>query len=130
MSLNDPLANSLSHLLNCEKKGKKECIIKVSSKQIKLLLSLLKEKNYIENFEEIKTNQGEKIKVTLAGNINKCGAIKPRFPVKKDGYSKFEKRYLPARDFGLLFVSTSKGLMTHHQAIEKKLGGSLIGYCY
>ena len=60
----------------------------------------------------------------------KCGAIKPNFSVKKDGFEKFEKRYLPAKDFGVLIVSTSQGIMTHVEAKEKKLGGKLIAYVY
>ena len=64
------------------------------------------------------------------GNLNKCGAIKPRYSVRKDGFEKFEKRYLPAKDFGIIFVSTPKGIMTHNGAKKKGLGGKLIAYCY
>lgn len=130
MSLNDPLANALSHILNCERKGKSECIIKNASKLIKQVLTLLKERNYVGEFKNTKTNQGEYITLALLGAVNKCGAIKPRFAVKKDDYMKFEKRYLPARGFGLLIVSTNKGIIAHQEAIEKKLGGRLIAYCY
>ena len=66
----------------------------------------------------------------MAGSINKCGVIKPRFSVKKNEYEKFEKRYLPAHGFGIIIVSTPKGLMMHDEAIEKGLGGKLIAYCY
>ena len=130
MSLNDPLANVLSHILNSEKKGKQECLIKDVSNQIKKILELLKDKGYVGEFEIAKTNQGEYIKLKLLGAINKCGTIKPRFAVKKEDYPKFEKRYLPARDFGFLIVSTNKGIMSHYQALEKGLGGRLIAYCY
>jgi len=130
MSLNDPLANALSHILNSEKRGKQECMIENTSSSIKILLELLREKGYLGDIESIETNQGEHLKIQLVGAINKCGAIKPRFAVKKDNYSKFEKRYLPARDFGFLIVSTNQGLMTHQDALEKGLGGKLIAYCY
>jgi len=40
------------------------------------------------------------------------------------------KRFLPARDIGILIISTSKGLMTHKEAMEKGAGGSLIAYCF
>jgi len=68
--------------------------------------------------------------LNLTGNINKCGAIKPRFPVTIMDYEKFERRYLPAKNFGILMVSTSKGIMTHEEAKKKGLGGVLIAYCY
>ncbi len=66
----------------------------------------------------------------LLGKVNKCGAIKPRFSVKKGGFEKFEKRYLPAKNFGMIIVSTSKGLMMHDEAKKKGLGGRLISYVY
>ena len=66
----------------------------------------------------------------MLGTINKCGVIKPRLGVKKNNFEKFEKRYLPSKDFGFLIVSTSKGLMVHNEAKEKGVGGNLIAYCY
>jgi len=31
---------------------------------------------------------------------------------------------------GILIVSTSKGIMTHHEAQEMGVGGVLVGYVY
>lgn len=128
--LNDTLANALSAILNMERVGKKECAIMPSSKIIKIILKIMNENNYIGSFEEIVTKKGNLLKVNLLGNINKCGAIKPRFSVKKNEYEKFEKRYLPAKDFGIIFVSTPKGIMTHSEAKKKSIGGKLLAYCY
>ena len=66
----------------------------------------------------------------LKGNINKCGVIKPRHAVKKDEFEKFEKRYLPAKNFGILIVTTPKGIMTHYEAKELGIGGRLLAYMY
>lgn len=130
MSLNDPLSNILSQISAYEKVGKKELVTLNNSKIIKKVLSIMQEHKYIGGFEEVKDSKGNMLKVYLLGNINKTGAIKPRFSVKRDGYEKFEKRYLPARDFGILIVSTSQGLMTQIEAKKKGLGGRLISYCY
>ena len=128
--LNDTLATALSAILNLEKIGKKECVIRPSSKIIKTVLKIMNENNYIGSFNEVVMQKGNMLKVNLLGNINKCGAIKPRYSVKKDGYEKFEKRYLPAKDFGIIFVSTPKGIMSHIEAKKKNMGGRLIAYCY
>ncbi len=128
--LNDTLANVLSAVLNSEKIGKKECFIKPSSKIIKAALKIMNENNYIGSFNETVNTKGNLLKINLLGNINKCGAIKPRYSVKKDGYEKFEKRYLPAKDFGVIIVSTQKGIMTHTEAKKKGTGGKLLAYCY
>ena len=128
--MNDPLANVLSHVLNSERLGKADCIAKPVSKLILNVLKLLQEKQYIGDYSIIEDGKGNMIKINLVGKINKCGVIKPKFAVKKDNYIKFEKRFLPARDFGVLIVSTPKGLMTHNEATEKGFGGRLIAYCY
>ena len=68
--------------------------------------------------------------VELEGNINKCGVIKPRHAVKKDEFEKFEKRFLPAKNFGILIVTTPEGIITHYEAKERGIGGRLLAYMY
>ena len=128
--MNDPLASTLSSILNAEKVGKKICVVKPASNVIKTVLQILKDNSYIGDFEVVKDNKGDLIKINLIGRINKIGVIKPRFSVEKDELEKFEKRFLPAKDFGLLIISTSKGIMTHYAVKEKNLGGVLLSYCY
>jgi len=128
--LNDPLANALSIILNKENARIKECIIKPSSKVIKEVLKIMKDNYYIGEFEEIKDAKGNMLSVQLLNKINKCGVIKPRFSVKKEGYEKFEKRFLAAKNFGILIVSTPQGIMINDEAKKKEIGGKLLAYCY
>lgn len=130
MSLNDPLANVLSHILNCEKKSKSACDVHPNSKVIRSVLKLMKEHGYIGDFDISSELRGGKMHVHLLGHINKCGAIKPRFSITKENYETFEKRYLPAKGFGILIVTTSKGIMLHNEALDKGEGGKLLAYCY
>jgi len=130
MSLNDPLANVLSHILNCEKKGKTSCQIAPSSKIIKSVLLLMKDKKYVRDYEILTEERGGLMRVNLLGSINKCGVVKPRFSITKKNYDFFEKRYLPAKGFGFLIVTTSKGIMSHEEALKKGIGGKLLAYCY
>jgi small subunit ribosomal protein S8 len=39
-------------------------------------------------------------------------------------------RYLPAKEFGILIMTTPKGVMTHKQAKEENIGGILLAYVY
>ena len=128
--LNDPLANAMSLILNNEGIGKSECLIKPVSKVTREVLKVMKDNGYITDYKEIEDGRGSYIKVTLNGKINKCNVIKPRYNVGSRNFEKFEKRYLPAKDLGLLFVSTSKGIMTHYDAKAKKIGGRLLAFCY
>lgn len=130
MSLNNPLANVLSFIQNYEQLGKEELVTKNNSKLIREVLAILKEEGYIVNFEEVPCSSGNELKITLGGHINKTNVIRPYYQIKISEFEKFEKRYLPAKDFGVIIISTNQGLMTHKQAKEKLLGGKLFAYCY
>jgi small subunit ribosomal protein S8 len=124
------IANALSNILNHERRGKEICIIKPTSNLLKEVLRIMKEKGYVGDYEYIDNKRGGIIKLKLVGKINKAGEIRPRFFCKKHEFEKYEKRYLPARGFGILIVSTSKGVMTHEEAKQAGIGGRLIAYVY
>ncbi|HIH12706.1 MAG: small subunit ribosomal protein S8 [archaeon GW2011_AR9] len=128
--LNDPLAAALTKVVNAERVGKREILIRPASSMIKKVLSIMNDHNYIGTYEEIPDGRGSVLKVNLLGNVNRCGVIKPRFSTKINQFEKWEKRYLPAHEFGIMVVSTPQGMMTHTQAKEKSIGGKLIAYCY
>ncbi len=123
------LADALSSIKNAERVGKKECIIKASN-LIKNVLKVMQENGYIGNFEYIEDGRGGKFRVELKGKILNTNVIKPRYSVKADEFEKWEKRYLPARDVGILILTTSKGVMDHKKAKEMKIGGKLLAFCY
>ena len=128
--LNDPLANALSLIKNAEIKGKGVCTIQPSSKIIGGVLNLLKEKGYIGEFEYVEDGKAGVFQVRLTGNINNCGVIKPRYPVKRNDLEKWELRYLPARDFGLLILTTTRGIVSHNEAKKSGIGGKVLAYVY
>jgi small subunit ribosomal protein S8 len=85
---------------------------------------------FIGEFEFIDDGRAGKFKVQLLGRINKCGSVKPRFPVKVGEFEVWEKKFLPSRDVGLMVVSTSEGVIAHREAEEKNLGGRLLAFVY
>ncbi len=127
--LNDPLANVLNNIMNAQRVGKLVSVATPVSKMIKQVLQMMQDNHYIGSVE-YKNVKGGIATINLLGAVNDCGVIKPRFSVQKEEYTKFEKRFLPARDFGLIIVSTSQGLMTHIEAKQKSLGGKLIAFIY
>ncbi len=126
----DIIADALSSITNAERRGKKEVAVTPISKLLLNVIEIMKKEGYVEDYEIIKNNRGDAAIVRLRGMINKCGAIRPRFSVKFEDWEKWERRYLPAKDFGILIVSTPKGVMTHYEAKRKGLGGVLIAYVY
>lgn len=125
----DLVSDVLSSIKNGDAYGKKETTAP-ASKIIKNILLMLQKHNYIGEFEYIDDKKGGKFKIQLLGKINNCNSIRPRFYINKNKYEKYEKRFLPAAEMGFLIVSTSKGLLTHREAKEKNIGGTLIGYVY
>jgi len=125
----DIVADAFSILRNAEKVGKKDIILP-SNKIVKNVLEVLKRTAYIESYEFVDDGKSGFFKVILAGKINDCKVIKPRIAVKKGEFEKWERRYLPAKGFGILIVSTPFGIMTQEEAEGKETGGRLIGYVY
>ena len=127
--LHDPLADALSTIKNAEKVGKSSCVTK-SSKVIKDILQIMQDNGYIGAFEYVEDGHGGKFQIELKGKIIDCNAIKPRYSAKIDEFEKWEKRYLPAREFGLLILSTPKGVIEHKKAKQLRTGGKLLAYVY
>jgi len=126
----DTLANGLTIIMNNEIRNKRECVIAPASKLLGRVLRVMQLSGYIGEFEFIDDGRSGKFRVQLLGRINKCGAIKPRYPVKADEFETWEKRFLPARDIGVLVVSTPQGVMSHKEAKHKRIGGRLLAFVY
>jgi len=126
----DVLANALVTIKNSEARGKRECIIYPSSKLVLAVLSAMKKAGYIGDFEYIEDGRGGKVRVQLLGKINNCGAIKPRYPLKRDELEMWKEKFLPARGVGILILSTPHGVVDHREAEEKGIGGVLLAYVY
>ncbi|MDB4342346.1 30S ribosomal protein S8 [Nitrosopumilus sp.] len=124
------LANLFVTLYNNETRRKSDCVILPTSKLGVEVLKTLQKDGYIGEFEHIDDKRGGKFKIKLLAKITKCGAISPRFKVKNDEYNSWEQQYLPSYDRGMLLVTTNQGVMSHHEALEKGIGGFLVGYVY
>lgn len=126
----DPLADALSTIKNAEMTGKPDCTLRPASKLIGNVLKVMKEKGYIGDFEFIDDGKSGIFKVQLKGKINKCGVIRPRHAVANTDFEKWEKRYLPAKGFGSIILTTPDGVMTHSEARDNGIGGELLAYVY
>jgi small subunit ribosomal protein S8 len=130
MPATNVLANLFVTLYNTEARRKSECVVIPTSKLAIEVLKTLEKEGYVGKFEYIDDNRVGKFKIQLLAKITKCGAITPRFKVKKTEYSGWEQHYLPSFTRGMLLVTTNQGVMSHHEAVNKGLGGFLIGYVY
>ncbi|CAG2162278.1 unnamed protein product [Oppiella nova] len=76
------LADALKSINNAEKRGKRQVLLRPSSKVIVKFLKVMMKHGYIGEFEIVDDHRGGKIVVNLTGRLNKCGVISPRFDVK------------------------------------------------
>ena len=126
----DPLNDAMSMMKNASSTGKSECTVRPSSKLIGRVLKVMQDHGYISQFEYIEDGRAGQFRVIMKGAINNCGVIKPRYSVKVNELEKFEARFLPAQDFGVLIISTTEGVITHARAKELGIGGKLLAYVY
>ncbi|UCD07796.1 MAG: 30S ribosomal protein S8 [Candidatus Aenigmatarchaeota archaeon] len=125
----DLLADTFCIIKNTEEIGRHVCVTPASS-LIEGVLKVMQRHKYIGNYELIEDGKGGKFKVHLLGRINDCGVSKPRFSIGKRDVTKWEKKFLPADNIGILILTTSKGVMDQREAVKKNTGGKLLGYVY
>jgi small subunit ribosomal protein S8 len=127
---NDPLADALTVIRNAERSKKNEATVTPASKLVGRVLKVMQDQGYIGPFEYTDDGRGGLYKITLVGQINNCGVIKPRYAIKTGEFDKWESRYLPARDFGALILTTTQGVIDQYKAKEAGTGGRLLAYVY
>lgn len=125
----DLLADAVNTIKVNEDIGKESCTVP-ATKLIRAVIEVMKKNGYIEGFEEAKDGKFTVLRVALSHKINNIGVVKPRYAVRLEDYQKFETRFIPSKDFGILIVSTPKGIMTNNEAKEMKVGGRLIAYVF
>jgi small subunit ribosomal protein S8 len=130
MWVQDPLANVLINIMNSEERGRSECIVTPAPKLVANVLRVLQRHGYIGEFEFIDDGRLGKLRIQLLGRVNRCGVIKPYFSVSYKEIDNYVYQYLPAKDIGILILTTPKGILTHREAISNKIGGRLLAYVY
>ena len=126
----DPLADALSKIESNEFVGETEVIIYPASKQVAATLRVMQKEGYVGEFEFIDDGREGKFRIQLLGRINRCRVVKPRYPIKLAQFEKWEKQFLPAKNFGILVLSTPRGFMSHTEARKIHTGGRIIAYIY
>ncbi len=118
------ISDALNQIMNAKRAGKSELVIERYSKLLLKILDIAQASGYLEYFVD-----GKKLKIQLK-KINTIKAINPRYTVSVEKINGYVRRYLPAKNFGFLIVSTNQGLMKHEEAEEKNIGGCLVAYMY
>lgn len=119
----DIIADGLNEIMNA-KKAKKEKVVVTVSRFFLDVLELAQKEGYISSYKKL----GNEVEIQFT--LHECKAIKPRFTVTVEQIDTYVRRYLPSRHLGIILISTSRGLLTHKEALDQGIGGSLIAYFF
>ncbi len=131
MSRTDLIADTLTMIRNAIM-AKKENLDVPSSKQIKSILDILKNENYIDNFKLVEDKKQNYMRIYLK-YISGKSAIKSIKRISKPGLRVYVNHLkIPSvlRGRGLAIISTSKGITTGEEAKKLGLGGEVIAYVW
>nr|BAS01555.1 ribosomal protein S15 [Lotharella vacuolata] len=124
------LADCLKALINAERAGKKQVLIRPITKIFVIFLRMMLKFEYIKSFQIIDDHRTGKILVNLIGRLTKCGCITPRYCLSVHEISLFKRKILPSKLFGKILISSSAGIIDHKRAINERIGGKIIGFFY
>jgi small subunit ribosomal protein S8 len=125
--LSDPISDFLTRLKNASRAG--NATFNAPHSKVKMEIArILKEQGYIWNYELDTSGSFPEIKVTTKF-VDGKPALTDLKRVSKPG----RRQYVGAdgiprvlNGLGISIISTSKGLMTGHQAKKQKMGGELL----
>jgi small subunit ribosomal protein S15Ae len=124
------LRDCLKAMVTAERLGKRQVITRPCSKVVIKFLAIMQKNGYIGDFEVIDDHRGGKICIELIGRLNKAGVISPRFDATHVELENWQSRLLPSRLFGHVVLTTSQGIMDHHEAMSKQVGGKILGFFF
>merc|ERR1712066_373982 len=124
------LNDCLKLINNAEKLGKRQVLVRPVSKVVIKFLIVMQKHGYINEFEFVDDHRSGKIVVQLNGRLNKCGCISPRYDIHVSEMEDWVGRLLPSRQFGVIVITSSAGIMDLEEARKKGTGGKILGFFY
>jgi small subunit ribosomal protein S8 len=130
--LTDPITDYLNRIRNALQAEHEE--VEIPASRLKREMTrILKEQGYITDFSVEPAKVGEVIKVKLRYTEERKPVITGMDRVSRPG----RRRYVPKDDvprvfggMGTTIMSTSRGVMTGHEARQKGVGGEVVAHVW
>jgi small subunit ribosomal protein S8 len=126
--MSDPIADMLTRIRNaCGSKHRRVDI--PASKMKTEIARILKENNYIQDYQTLETDEGQRVLRVRLRYAGEQSVIRQLQRVSTPGL----RRYVAAAEIprvrnglGLAILSTNKGLMSDREARQSRTGGELV----
>ena len=132
MTVSDPIADMLNRIRNALM-VRHDSVLVPASKMKLAIAHILKEEKFVNDYEVVKGKPHRLIKIHLRYLDKNQPIITGRERISKSGLRVYVERAEIPRVYGgmgIAIVSTSKGVMTGHQAWRKGIGGELLCYVW
>lgn len=132
MTMTDPIADMLTRVRNANR-AYHETVVIPASKMKRDVAQILKEEGYIRDFEVVKENGFDFIKIKMNYGPERERVITGIKRISKPGLRVYAKKDGVPRvlgGLGISIISTSKGLMTGREATRAGLGGEVVCYVW
>ena len=127
--INDTISSLLTKIRNAIK-AKHKFVEVPLTKMSKAIVKIFKEEGFITDYTELEKTIY--ILFKYAGK-NQKSSINELKRISKPGlrvYTNIKDMPIILGNLGISIISTSKGVMTNHSALKKKIGGEILCYIY
>jgi small subunit ribosomal protein S8 len=132
MSMTDPIADFLTRIRNGLQADHDS--VDIPASRLKLEIArVLREQGYIEDFGEEPARVGQVLRIRLKYTEDRAPVISGMRRVSKPG----RRTYVNSTEIpkviggmGTAILSTSKGVMTGHEARRQRIGGEVLAYIW
>jgi small subunit ribosomal protein S8 len=127
--INDTISSLITKIRNAIQ-AKHKFVEVPLTKMSKAIIKIFKEEGFIKDYTEL-----EKTIYILFKYVgkNKKSSINELKRISKPGlrvYTNIKGMPMTLGNLGISIISTSKGVMTNHSALKKKIGGEILCYIY
>ena len=130
MTMTDPIADMLTRLRNASA-AKHETVDMPYSKFKANIAEILKREGYIKDFTAKEAKVGQTLEVTLKYGPNGERSIQGIKRISKPGlrrYAKSDSLPMPLGGLCIAIISTSSGLLTQKECLDRGIGGEIVAF--
>ena len=124
------IADGMSALKNAGDTGKSEVIIEPASKLLGAMLGIMQDAGTLPVSSLLRMAAAASSRCISPGGLTNAALSARVFRSSWMRWNTGRSSTCPGKNFGLMILSTSHGVMSHVQARKEGIGGELLGYVY